>query len=167
MLNRIIGILVVLAIGVLSYPFFNSRPSFAGHTEAIQMPPFPSAYSQSDTIKALTKQEVGGVNKAQILQLASSKQKFSSTEIKAFKNIGWVIQVGTYNNKTTALSLVNQLRAKGYKAFIHQTRVAFGKEVQVYIGPEIKKDAATLLASKLAKETKLTVTVKTYKLLSA
>jgi len=179
MLNRIIGILVVLAIGVLVYPFvFNPHDSFSRHSEAIQSPPFPSPQAQGETIKALSKHEEPAINKVRASRLLA-KQKKSEVKITAstskdnkrsklsFKTVAWVIQVGSYTDKVKALSLVNQLRAKGYNAFIHQSKAAFGEEVQVYIGPEVKKDSAASIASKLAKETKLSGVVKAYKLLSA
>ena len=161
MLNRIIGILVLLAVGILVYPFaFNSHDSFSGHaSEGIRMPSFPSPQTQNQTIKALSQADEGAAAKAQ-----KTSKKYAKSN---FKNVAWVIQVGSYSDKVKALSLVNQLRAKGYNAFIHQTNAAFGDEVQVYVGPEGKRDSAALLATKLAKETKLSGVVKTYKLLSA
>lgn len=180
MLNRIIGILVVLAVGILVYPFvFNSHDNFGGHSESIRIPPFPGPQTQNDTIRALSQNSENSAEAVKAAKLANTKQKkitatMVSPEIKgkkhakpAFKSVAWVVQVGTYRDKINALSLVNQLRAKGYNAFIHQTHAAFGDEVQVYIGPETKRDAAALLATKLAKETKLSGVIKTYKLLSA
>lgn len=179
MLNRIIGILVVLAVGVLVYPFvFNPHDNFLSHSEAIKAPPFPSPEAQSDTIKALSKRDELVASKLRILKLTAKQKKangkIANSEPKenkraklSLKNVAWVIQVGNYKDKVNALSLVNQLRAKGYNAFIHQSKAAFGEEVQVYIGPEVKKDSAANIASKLAKETQLSGVIKAYKLLSA
>ena len=63
--------------------------------------------------------------------------------------------------------MVNRLRAKGYNAFIHQKSAAFGKEMQVFIGPEIKRDSAASLAVRVEKEMKLITVIKSYKLLAA
>jgi DedD protein len=178
MLNRIIGILVVLAVGVLVYPFvFNPHDRALGQATAIKAPPFPTPEIQSATIQALNKHEEPAASKLRLLKLASKQKKSTgktlSTETKEtkhaklnLKSTAWVIQVGNYKDKVNALSVVNQLRAKGYNAFIHQASAAFGEEVQVYIGPEVKRDSATNLAIKLAKETKLSGTVKSYKLLN-
>jgi len=183
MLNRIIGILVILALGVLIYPFaFNAHSlhdHFNGHPDSIRIPAFPSSQTQNDTIKALHHSTEETENKVKVAKLYVLKQKKPLPKITSLdgkdkkhvkaglKNVVWVVHVGTYREKVTALSLVNQLRAKGYNAFIHQINAAFGEEVEVYIGPEAKKDTAALLATKLAKETKLSGVVKMYKLLSA
>lgn len=183
MLNRVIGVLVILALGVLIYPFaFNAHSlhdHFNGHPDSIHIPDFPSAKTQNDTIKALHQNTEEAENKAKIAKLYALKQKKPSNKpiglevkdkkhVKAgLKNVAWVVHIGTYREKIDALSLVNQLRAKGYNAFIHQMNAAFGEAVEVYIGPETKRDAAAMLATKLAKETKLSGVVKTYKLLSA
>lgn len=169
MLNRIIGIFVVLAVGVLVYPFiFNPYDHFSGQTAVIKAPPFPSIQTQNDTIKALSQRnKLELPAKIKTSKLVNAKGKDKKNSPTPLKNVAWVIQVGPPQNKVKAFSLVNQLRAKGYNAFVHQINAAFGEDVQVYIGPEIKKDSAALLARKLTKETKLSGVVKTYKLLSA
>jgi|GEM_PF-6888702 len=173
MLNRILGILVVLAISVLAYPFvFNSHNSFVNHSKPIPAPAFPSVQAQQDTIQAIDKNDKN-------IKPLSVKQKIHSTKLAhderhknrrpkiGTKNTAWVVQMGSYRDKTKALSLVNQLRAKGYNAFIQQKNAALGKEIQVLIGPEGKKDAAILTANKLSKEVKLSGEVKIYKLWAA
>jgi DedD protein len=177
MLNRILGILVVLALGVLVYPFvFNPHDRAQTRSENIRVPSFPSPETQSLTIKALNQEEASRGVTVKVAQLPSLKQRKPTVKVAtyekkdqrhAFRSTAWVIQVGSYRDKVDALSLTNQLRAKGYNAFIHQTNAAFGEEVQVYIGPEAKKESAASLAAKLSKETKLSGVVKTYKLLSA
>ncbi len=164
MLNRIVGILVLLAAGILIYPFiFNPHEHLVGQKNEIKAPPFPGIQSQNVTIKALDQK----TEEAAVTAVKTIKVKDKKIVKIPLKAVAWVIQVGTPQEKVKALRLVNQLRAKGYNAFIHQTKAAFGETLQVYIGPETKKDSAASLASKLAKETKLSSVVKTYKLLRA
>lgn len=60
----------------------------------------------------------------------------------------WVIQVGSFKNKTAALKVVNQLRASGYRAFIQQ--FASGDDsTRVFVGPENKQVHARQLAQDL------------------
>lgn len=62
----------------------------------------------------------------------------------------WVIQLGSFKNKTNALKLVNQLRAKGYRAFIQQVSSEMGQDsTRVFVGPENKQNTARELASEL------------------
>ncbi len=65
------------------------------------------------------------------------------------KNAVWVIQIGTFKNKTTALRLVNHLRANGYRAFIQQVSNSLGEQTRVFVGPELKQVAARQLVSEL------------------
>lgn len=78
------------------------------------------------------------------------------------KNAVWVIQLGSFKNKTNALRLVNQLRASGYPAFIQEV----ASNTRVYVGPETKQVAARSLATRLEADMKLRGIVVSYKPLS-
>lgn len=64
------------------------------------------------------------------------------------KSSAWVIQMGSFRNKTNALRLVNRLRAKGYHAFIQD----MASNTSVFVGPELKQNSARELASQLQDE---------------
>lgn len=67
----------------------------------------------------------------------------------SLKNSAYVIQIGSFKNKTNALRLVNQLRANGYPAFIQKMSTALGENTRVFVGPSNKRTTATELASRL------------------
>lgn len=75
------------------------------------------------------------------------------------KNPVWVIQIGSFQNKTNALKLVNKVRAKGYPAFIQQ----IAANTRVYVGPESKQASARKLADHLKNELQLNGVVISYK----
>lgn len=75
------------------------------------------------------------------------------------KNSAWVIQLGSYKNKTTALRLVNRLRSNGYNAFIQQA----SSGTSVYVGPESKQEIARSIAARLEYEMKIQGFVISYK----
>lgn len=79
------------------------------------------------------------------------------------KNAAWVIQIGSFKNKTNALRLVNKLRASGYRAFIQQTTTAFGNNTRVFVGPEHKRILAHALANRLQSEMHIQGIVISYK----
>ena len=177
MVNRIIGILVLLAVGVLVSPFLVNHYDTSLEAEMVKAPSFPNRQDQSNTIQALgerdattpvinTRTSKNSKTKGHAIKVADGKL-IDKTLKAGLKNSAWVVQLGTYKDKLSALRLVNQLRAKGYNAFIHQKGAAFGEEVNVYIGPEGKKDLAESLATKLAKETNLSTVIKSYKPLTA
>lgn len=69
--------------------------------------------------------------------------------LSKLSSAAWVIQVGSYKNKTNALRIVNQLRANGYRAFIQEISSNEGDHTRVYVGPENKRTSAMALANRL------------------
>lgn len=78
-----------------------------------------------------------------------SNKAITDNGLLELKNAVWVIQIGSFKNKTNALRVVNQLRANGYRAFIQQISTTFGENTRVFVGPEYKRNAATQLATRL------------------
>lgn len=92
--------------------------------------------------------------KQPIIKTASNHP--ADKNLSQLKTAAWVVQMGSFKNKSNAQRLANQLRAKGYKAFMHNAKSAHGEErTQVYVGPEYKKVAAAELATKLEEVSKL------------
>ena len=75
----------------------------------------------------------------------------------------WVIQIGSFKNKTNAVKLANQLRAKGFKAFIQQVSTTIGDSTRVFVGPETKHASARAVAGQLENEMHLRGIVISYK----
>ncbi len=65
------------------------------------------------------------------------------------KNLAWVIQMGSFKNKSNALHLANYLRANGYSAFIQHVATAFGESTRVFVGPESRLKTVHSLAGQL------------------
>lgn len=78
------------------------------------------------------------------------------------KSSVWVIQMGSFKNKSNAIRLVNNLRSKGYPAFIQQ----IASSTRVFVGPSAKQTSARTLASKIKSETQMDGIVISYKPLS-
>lgn len=78
-----------------------------------------------------------------------SSSSFNNEDLLKLKNPVWVIQLGSFKNKTNALRLVNQLRESGYRAFIQQVNTTEGNSTRVFVGPEAKQTAARALAGEL------------------
>lgn len=80
------------------------------------------------------------------------------------KKPAWVIQIGSFKNKTNAIHLVNRLRAKGYPAFIqHVNNAAFGETIRVYVGPADKQKEASQLLSQMEKDVHVAGIIISYK----
>lgn len=97
--------------------------------------------------------------------LIQSHDKVSSSDrdgLVKLKNATWVIQVGSFKNKATALKLVNKLRQKGYRSFIQQVN---GEEegTRVFVGPENKQASARTIANDLEAQLNVRGIVISYK----
>lgn len=79
------------------------------------------------------------------------------------KNAAWVIQLGSFKDKSNALHLVNQLRAKGYSAFIQRVSTSLGSSTRVFVGPESQRNSAHALATQLEDDMHLHGIVISYK----
>jgi len=75
----------------------------------------------------------------------------------------WVIQLGSFKDKTNALQMVNQLRANGYQAFLQEVSTALEVSTRVYVGPEQKHVNALALANRLQNEMNIKGIIISYK----
>ncbi|MEA3639434.1 MAG: SPOR domain-containing protein [Lamprobacter sp.] len=65
----------------------------------------------------------------------------------------WVIQVASLGSPEAARSLQDELRTKGYPAFVEQADVGGRRYYRVRVGPEIERARADRLATQLASDT--------------
>ncbi len=103
-----------------------------------------------------------------LMVLKTPSQKLLQTEttddgLLKLKSTVWVVQIGSYKDKTNALRIVNQLRSSGYRAFIQDASTAFEDTTRVYVGPERKRTNALALADRLQNEMKVKGIIVSYK----
>lgn len=134
-----------------------SRPSVINSQEPVETKQVAQIASKSTKTKKQLGVELANsvkVNKnikhnsIKILSV-SAKTNFDKNGLINLKNHAWVIQIGSFKNKTNAIRLVNQLRENGYHAFIQQVNTISGDSTRVFIGPEYKQTSARALASRL------------------
>ncbi len=66
------------------------------------------------------------------------------------KKSAWVVQMGSFKNKSNAHRLVSRLKASGFKAFMHETQSSTGSiRTAVYVGPEFKEVSAAKLSTNM------------------
>src|SRR4029079_3179651 len=83
-------------------------------------------------------------------------------ELSKLKQAAWVIQIGSYKNKSNALRLVNQLRSNGYAAFLQEVSTEEGRHTRVYVGPLGQQKSALSLREQINKEMHLRGVVISY-----
>ena len=65
----------------------------------------------------------------------------------------WVIQVSSLGSSAAATKLQNELRGKGYPAFVEQATVNGKRYYRVRVGPETNRATANSIAARLQRET--------------
>jgi DedD protein len=75
----------------------------------------------------------------------------------------WVVQVASLGSSEAARKLQDELRGKGYSAFVEQAVVGGKQYYRVRVGPEIDRAKADRVASKLEGETGSKPLVQTYR----
>jgi len=148
--HRILGMLVVIGLVILLLPLFQANNELSGEAALVAAPPFPE---QPVDITSAPLHEP--FNSAELM----TPQPVSNKVIDAT----WVVQLGSFKEKSNALRIVNQLRAKGYRAFIQEITQAFDSRTRVFVGPERKQEKAHALADKLQNEIHLKGMVVRYK----
>lgn len=77
--------------------------------------------------------------------------------------VGWVVQIGSFKDKTNALRIVNRLRENGYKAFFKEVETKHGNNTRVFVGPLNQQTAARSLATRLENDLHIHGMIITYK----
>ena len=67
----------------------------------------------------------------------------------------WAVQVGSFTQRDNAMRLRDQLRSKGYKAFVEQITSADKNFYRVRVGPEVSREKAVALQKDLQSKMKL------------
>ena len=112
-------------------------------------------------IKDKPKHEPKHIHKTLIVKKASHVAKANAANPK---KPAWVVQMGSFKNKSNAHRLVDQLKTSGFKAFAHEvTSPAGAVRTRVYIGPEFKQASAQKLSARIEQQTKLQGFVVPYK----
>lgn len=187
--HRILGLLVIIGLIILLLPFFFTSSDLPSETVAVKAPPFPDQSVQvtplaENTISNQpddTIQPPPAPIEAPLPPVMPSPATTENTEeappkpapaqptlrspIKPKKQLsmtsGWVIQVGSFKNKTNALRLVNRLRQKGYRAFVQTEPTS--EKTKVFVGPQSKRALAHELANRIETDLHIRGFVMNYK----
>ena len=68
---------------------------------------------------------------------------------------GWVVQVGTFADKSNAETTLARLRASGFDSFTEETRLGGKTMYRVRVGPEIQRDRAEAQRAEILAKFKL------------
>ena len=149
MQQRLIGAILLVALGVIFIPVFLDGSGFKSrNTRSIELPPEPA-------FPPLSEVELKPVEPVQGRQQPSpavpqSKPK-TNTVAKQQKK-AFALQVSTVTIKENAYELRDKLRKEGYVAYV-ETRTKNGKtSYRVRIGPELDKSKLEKMKATIKKE---------------
>lgn len=89
---------------------------------------------------------------------ASQQEPVSAREVVETSNTAinaWALQTGSFSEQSNAQVMRDQLRAKGYAAYIDEQKSSDGKAYRVRIGPELDRERVEKLKLKLESEDKI------------
>lgn len=164
--KRLIGALVLISLAVIFLPMLLEHEPI--QLERAYMPPIPPEPARSFNQELLASNDIKGdeetsetVQAQRTAGTAIPPDKVSNqdkteqsekTQIDAAKPHGWIIQVGSYANRTNAESLVKKLRKNGLDTLEVQAVQMEGKTLyRVRVGPEISRGNAEKLLPRVTK----------------
>ncbi|MBY6186024.1 SPOR domain-containing protein [Marinobacter hydrocarbonoclasticus] len=169
--NRIVGIVVLTALGVLFLPELlnGQKASVEEHFATIPLRPSTTTAGASETaylpieqdepseVAELLEDTDAGAEVAQRPQAEARPQPAAPAESKAKptpepKQAGWAIRLGSFRDAGNVTRLVTNLRSKGYRAYTVPSTPVNGELTVVYVGPEVSREKLKNEQTRLAKE---------------
>lgn len=163
--QRIVGILVLVAILAIFLPvlFHTSQPS----TEARLTVKIPAKPAEPQiALREKVKPAVTPVASAPIaIPTPTSAPVAANKKIMVDAPEAWVVQLGSFSDKSNAERLIKKLREKGFEAYSRADTTTKGAPLnRVYVGPEIHLSTAKQLLKKLHHSFHLNGVVRKYKI---
>jgi DedD protein len=145
--QRIVGAFVLGALGLFVLPMLFDFADPNRIDRNSKLPPAPEiepvSVAKAERPAAVSDQPIG----AEIFDIERSVEATESNEKPYGLNElglpnGWILQVGSFEEKASASGFVNQLRQQKYKAFSKRIEVNGSIRYRVYVGPKISKSRA-------------------------
>ena len=87
----------------------------------------------------------------------NTASKMTRTKVSSKTNVGkyihaWTIQIASFSDKQHAINFRDQLKQKGFHAYINNVDTTKGKHIRVYVGPELSRYKAQIQLAKIDRE---------------
>ena len=145
--QRIAGAIVLGALGLIILPLLFDFADPNRIDRSSKWPPAPETDPVS-VAKAERPEAVSATaSTAEIFDIERSVEATDANEKPYGLNElglpnGWILQVGSFEEKASASGFVNQLRQQKYNAFSKRVEVNNSIRYRVYVGPKISKSRA-------------------------
>lgn len=151
MKHRLVGAMVLASVAVIFLPeLLDSPKDYTAPRRVTPIPPLP------------TKLPLPSDNEPLIPPLPPSSVEPEVQAEIAIELSSWVIQLETFTSKKKAERLQDNLRKKGFPAFIETQSSKKSTIYQVRVGPELKQAQAISVANEIAKKFNITGQVEPY-----
>jgi DedD protein len=170
--HRIVGSLVLLSLAIIILPFWLDGAGLEEHQTQQTVPPMPA-------ITQLVEIETVDPSNTQVIALSPIEKAVEPVKLEPVKTqvkkveaktpslldeqglpIGWVVQLGSFGNKSNALRLRKKLIKANFPAYM----VPKGEDFRILVGPEIDRVKAEALQQELKKKFKMTGFVMNYEI---
>lgn len=154
--NRLVGTIIVVAIAIIFVPQLldgekqnraDIQVNIPVQPETLPIPAMSALDVESITqavaqeiAENATALDAGGEIDAELL--ADEAKLTAQTQIKQsdpLSDVGWVVQLGSFQHEKNVNALVKKLRNAGYRAFTRPVVTPNGNLTKVFVGPELDK----------------------------
>ena len=162
--QRLTGAIILVILGVIFIPLLlDGAGHHARFSKDVDIPPEP-------VIKIKSWEELKEIpaNGSPVSIQSEKVTKPKSTPAKPAKKISkpsinaWALQLGSFSQQTNALVLRDQLRAKGYRAFVEKSGKSGKTSFKVRVGPDLDRSKIEKIAKKLKTKEKIDSIVVTH-----
>ena len=157
--QRLVGAVVLVSLGVIFIPALLDGAGYKSrHSRSIEIPMEPefAPLTQLEVAKIKTPKELVADKTVEKRKPASKREpaKVTAPVVKPTVVVkkkvaeplqAWVVQVGTFSQKSNALVLQDKLRADKHPAFVTDSKVKGKTSYKVKVGPIVDKTRADRL----------------------
>lgn len=152
--QRLTGAVILVIVGVVFIPLLlDGAGHNARYSKDVEIPPEPVIQIKSwDELKEIPASSAAQITPAKVeaQPVKPAEKQTMQPSIKA-----WALQLGSFNQKTNAMVLRDQLRSKGYRAFVDTSKVQGEVHYKVKIGPDLDRHKIEKTAEKLKSNEKI------------
>ena len=159
--HRLIGAVILISLAVIFVPMLIGQKPTDTDIITIEIPEAPKDIEPNTPTLAEQEDEVlatVSISKESGVKITElSKPTIPEPpQTKTVEGISaWVVQVGSFSDSKNANALASKLKAAGFTAFVEQSSIKSGDIFRVRVGPELSKEKAEVINTKLQKEQSL------------
>jgi DedD protein len=183
--QRLVGAIVIIALAVIFLPMILRGPvEDRTLSVPAQIPPRPEAPLSGEAVEPAPRAETPALDPVPLQRNAvdelateewsadeeqatpepeppparidqETSERAAPPDTRAASVEGFAVQVGSFSRRDNAMGLRDQLRAKGYSAFVDEVARERGALYRLRVGPVMKRDEARELARRLQNDENL------------